>query len=75
MPVATLPTSFRMPKIERYTGVRCPRIHLKLYNIVMRALGLNEAQLHNIEMVCFIRVISSKDLGGLGTSIFEIVFI
>ena len=43
VPVATLPISFRMPDIERYMGVGCPRIHLRLYNIVMRVLGLNEA--------------------------------
>ena len=45
MPVATLPASFKMSKIEKYTGVGCPHIHLKLYNIVMRVLGLDEAQL------------------------------
>ena len=43
--VATLPVGFRMPNIERHTGVGCPRIHLRLYSIVMRALGLDEAQL------------------------------
>ncbi|RVW70637.1 hypothetical protein CK203_056497 [Vitis vinifera] len=43
--VATLPVGFRMPDIERYTGVGCPRIHLRLYSTVMRALGLDEAQL------------------------------
>ncbi|KAL6316705.1 hypothetical protein AAG906_019636 [Vitis piasezkii] len=30
---------------KRYTGVGCPRIHLRLYSTVMRALGLDEAQL------------------------------
>ncbi|RVW37109.1 hypothetical protein CK203_084554 [Vitis vinifera] len=45
VPVATLPVGFRMPDIERYTGVGCPRIHLRLYSMVMRALGLDEAQL------------------------------
>ena len=45
VPVATLPVDFRMPDIERYTGVGCPRIHLRLYSTVMRALGLDEAQL------------------------------
>ena len=45
VPVATLPVGFRMPDIERYTGVGCPRIHLRLYSTVMRALGLVEAQL------------------------------
>ena len=43
--VATLPVGFRMPDMERYTGVGCPRIHLRLYSTVMRALGLGEAQL------------------------------
>ncbi|KAJ9675477.1 hypothetical protein PVL29_024417 [Vitis rotundifolia] len=45
MPVATLPVGFEMPDMERYTGVGCPRIHLRLYSTVMRALGLDEAQL------------------------------
>ncbi|RVW23611.1 hypothetical protein CK203_095822 [Vitis vinifera] len=45
VPVATLPVSFRMPDIERYTGVGCPRIHLRLYKHIIRALGLDEAQL------------------------------
>ena len=26
--VAALPVEFRMPDIERYTGIGCPRIHL-----------------------------------------------
>ena len=43
--VDTLPVIFKMPEIERYTGVGCPCIHLKLYNTFMRALGLDEAQL------------------------------
>ena len=34
-----------MPKIERYTGIGCPRIHLRLYNTVIRAHGLVEAQM------------------------------
>ncbi|RVW74849.1 hypothetical protein CK203_053828 [Vitis vinifera] len=42
--VATLPVGFRMPDMERYTGVGCPCIHLRLYSTVMRALGLDEAQ-------------------------------
>ena len=28
LPVAALPVEFRMPDIERYTEIRCPRIHL-----------------------------------------------
>nr|CAN80607.1 hypothetical protein VITISV_033525 [Vitis vinifera] len=44
-PVASLPAKFRMPEIERYTGIGCPRIHLRLYNTVMRAHGLDEAQM------------------------------
>ncbi|RVW24846.1 hypothetical protein CK203_105096 [Vitis vinifera] len=30
MPVASLPAKFRMPDIERYTGIGCPRLHLRL---------------------------------------------
>ena len=45
LPVASLPTKFRMPEIERYTGIGCPRIHLRLYSTVMRAHGLDEAQM------------------------------
>ena len=45
MPMATLPVSFKMLEIKRYTDVGCSCIHLKLYNTVMRALGLDEAQL------------------------------
>ncbi|RVX11289.1 Gypsy retrotransposon integrase-like protein 1 [Vitis vinifera] len=37
-PVASLPAKFRMPEIERYTGIGCPRIHLRLYSTVMRAM-------------------------------------
>ena len=43
--VASLPAKFRMPEIERYMGIRCPRIHLRLYSTVMRAHGLDEAQM------------------------------
>ena len=42
MPVASLPAKFRMPDIKRYTGIGCPRIHLRLYSTVMRAHGLDE---------------------------------
>ena len=45
MPVSTLLVDFKMPEIERYTSVGCPRIHLRLYSTIMRALGLDEAQL------------------------------
>ncbi|KAL6348491.1 hypothetical protein AAG906_008946 [Vitis piasezkii] len=31
-PVASLSAKFRMPEIERYTGIGCPRIHLRLYS-------------------------------------------
>ena len=39
LPVAALPVEFRMPDIERYTGIGCPRIHLQLYIVVMRGVG------------------------------------
>ncbi|WKA00324.1 hypothetical protein VitviT2T_018690 [Vitis vinifera] len=45
MPVASLPAKFRMPDIERYTGIGCPRIHLRLYSTVVRAHGLDEPQM------------------------------
>ena len=34
-----------MPHIARYTGIGCPRIHLQLYNAVMRGHRLDEAQM------------------------------
>ncbi|KAL6347767.1 hypothetical protein AAG906_026296 [Vitis piasezkii] len=43
--VASLLTKFRMPEIEQYTGIGCPRIHLRLYSTVMKAHGLDEAQM------------------------------
>ncbi|RVW40594.1 hypothetical protein CK203_079197 [Vitis vinifera] len=45
MPVASLPAKFRMPDIERYTGIGCPHLHLRLYSTVMRAHGLDESQM------------------------------
>ena len=45
IPVASLPAKFRILDIERYTSVGCPYIHLRLYNIVMRAHGLDESQM------------------------------
>ena len=45
LPVANLPAKFRMPEIKRYTGIGCPRIHLRLYSIVMRSHSLDEAQM------------------------------
>ena len=43
--VASLPAKFRMPEIELYTRIGCPRIHLRLYSTIMRAHGLDEAQM------------------------------
>ena len=45
IPAASLPAKFRMPDIERYSGIGCPKIHLRLYNTVMRAQGIDDAQL------------------------------
>ncbi|RVW94141.1 hypothetical protein CK203_038251 [Vitis vinifera] len=42
-PVASLPAKFRMLEIEKYTGIGCLRIHLRLYSTIMRAYGLDEA--------------------------------
>ena len=44
-PVASLPAKFRLPEIVRYTGIGCHRIHLRLYSMIMRAHGLDEAQM------------------------------
>ena len=45
LPMAALPVEFRMPDIERYTGIGCPRIHLQLYSAVMLGHRLDEAQM------------------------------
>ncbi|XP_034679717.1 uncharacterized protein LOC117909774 [Vitis riparia] len=45
IPAASLPAKFRMPDIERYSGIGCPKIHLRLYSTVMRAHGIDDAQL------------------------------
>ncbi|RVW13263.1 hypothetical protein CK203_111557 [Vitis vinifera] len=42
---ASLAAKFRMPYIERYSGINCPKIYLRLYNTVMKAHGINDAQL------------------------------
>ena len=41
--VAALPVEFHMSDIERYTGIECPRIHLQLYNTIIREHRLDEA--------------------------------
>ena len=43
--MSSLPAKFRMSNIERYTGVSCPRIYLRLYSTMMRAHGLDESQM------------------------------
>ena len=43
LPVAALPVEFRMPDIERYTGIGCPRIHLQFYSTAMHGHRLDEA--------------------------------
>lgn len=43
--VANLPHKFRMLDIDHYMGIECPRIHLRLYKIVMRAHDLDEMQM------------------------------
>ena len=45
LPVVALPVEFRMPDIERYTRIGCPRIHLQLCSAVMRGHRLDEAQM------------------------------
>ena len=39
------PAKFRMPDIKRYSGIGCPKIHLRLYSTVMRAHEIGDAQL------------------------------
>ncbi|RVW50629.1 hypothetical protein CK203_073386 [Vitis vinifera] len=41
---ASLPAKFRMPYIERYNGIGCPKIHLRLYNTIMRAHIIDDAR-------------------------------
>ena len=43
--MASLPAKFCMLNIERYSGIGCPKIHLRLYSTVMRAQGIDDAQL------------------------------
>ena len=43
--VTNLLTRFRMPQIKRYIDIGCSCIHLRLYSTVMRANGLDEAQM------------------------------
>ena len=45
MLVPSLSAKFRMPNIEKYTGIGCPRIHLQLYTTGMRVHGLDESQM------------------------------
>ena len=45
IPAASLPTKFRMPDIESYSGIGCPKIRLRLYSTVMRAHRIDDAQL------------------------------
>ena len=44
-PMTSLPVKFCMPYIECYSGIGCPKIHLRLYSTVMRVHGINNAQL------------------------------
>ena len=44
-PVVSLPAKFKMPNIEKYMGVGCPHIHLRLYSTVMRTHGLDKSQM------------------------------
>ena len=42
IPMASLLAEFRMLEIDRYTDIDCPHIHLRLYNTIMRAYGLEK---------------------------------
>ena len=43
--MANLPAKFRMPDIKHYNGTSCPKIHLRLYNTIMRVHGIDNTQL------------------------------
>ena len=45
LPVASLLAKFKMLEIEQYTGIGFSCINLRLYSTVMRAHGLDEAQM------------------------------
>ena len=45
IPKASLPLKFRMPDIERYSGVGDPKGHLRLYSRIMRAHILDDTYL------------------------------
>ena len=45
LPIVALPVDFRMPDIERYTGIGYSRIHLQLYSVVMCGHRLDETQM------------------------------
>ena len=45
IPRTGLPVEYRIPEIDRYIGIDCPCIHLRLYSTIMRAYGLDETQL------------------------------
>ena len=45
IPMASLPTEFRMLEIDKYTGIDYPHIHFRLYSTIMRAYILDETQL------------------------------
>ncbi|KAJ9705631.1 hypothetical protein PVL29_003616 [Vitis rotundifolia] len=45
VPTTILPVKFCMPDIEPYTGIGCPKIHLRLYSTIMRAHGIDGAHL------------------------------
>ncbi|WKA06730.1 hypothetical protein VitviT2T_024618 [Vitis vinifera] len=69
IPAASLPTKFRMPDIERYSGIGCPKIHLRLYSIVMRAHGAIGCllELHAPQRLLIICIIAG---GGLEIRLF-----
>ncbi|RVW78968.1 hypothetical protein CK203_052367 [Vitis vinifera] len=48
IPAASLLAKFHMPDIERYSGIGCPKIPLRLYNTVMRAHEIDDAQLEDV---------------------------
>ncbi|RVW76832.1 hypothetical protein CK203_043066 [Vitis vinifera] len=85
VPVSSLPAKFRMPDIERYTDIGCPRLHLRLYSTVMRAHGLDEPQTITLfplslsgaapALVCISGGLKAPHMGRLGSGVPTTVFV
>ncbi|RVW25007.1 hypothetical protein CK203_116966 [Vitis vinifera] len=64
-PMASLLAKFRMPNIERYMGIGCPRIHLGLYSTIMRAHELDESQMIKLFLMSLSGITQRRELEAL----------